>query len=139
MQHEVLSSDVTSSKTSCDNHDNLSNVIMGGKPGALPNSQIAAGMTRKLDIEMFAVAVGVSGESGVGSVGHHIEIIGENEIFYLPVSATILTAYEYDNRSNSFPQGYLSKGTRMIDNRPPSRDAIRPRRNHMYSDVSKQF
>ncbi|XP_046847429.1 sperm-associated antigen 17-like [Xenia sp. Carnegie-2017] len=218
MQHEVLSSDVTSSKTSCDNHDNLPNVIMGGKPGALPNSQflkiedpvrrkvqtasvigknntrgfelsppevdmgvlkeghtyvhsvilrnigidscrfkvrqpppstgikvlfnhgpIAAGMTRKLDIEMFAVAVGVSGESGVGSVGHHIEIIGENEIFYLPVSATILTAYEYDNRSNSFPQGYLSKGTRMIDNRPPSRDAIRPRRNHMYSDVSKQF
>ncbi|XP_046847396.1 uncharacterized protein LOC124441020 [Xenia sp. Carnegie-2017] len=39
MQHEVLSSDVTSSKTSCDNHDNLPNVIMGGKPGALPNSQ----------------------------------------------------------------------------------------------------
>ncbi|XP_046847401.1 sperm-associated antigen 17-like [Xenia sp. Carnegie-2017] len=40
MQHEVLSSDVTSSKTSCDNHDNLPKVIMGGKPGALPNSQL---------------------------------------------------------------------------------------------------
>ncbi|XP_046849179.1 sperm-associated antigen 17-like [Xenia sp. Carnegie-2017] len=88
---------------------------------------------------MFAVAVGESGESGVGSVCHHIEIIGENEIFYLPVSATILTAYEYDNRSNSFPQGYLSKGTCMIDNRPSSRDAILPRRNHIYSDVSEQF
>ncbi|XP_046849181.1 sperm-associated antigen 17-like [Xenia sp. Carnegie-2017] len=33
---------------------------------------IAAGMTRKLDIEMFAVAVGVSGESGVGSIFHKI-------------------------------------------------------------------
>ena len=55
------------------------------------------------------------------------------------ILSAILTAYEYDNRSNSFPQGYLSKGTRMIDNRPPSRDAICSRRNHMYSDVSKQF
>lgn len=52
--------------------------------------QVAAGMNTKLNIEIFAVAVGVSGESGVGSIGHHIEIVGETDIIYLPVTASIL-------------------------------------------------
>ena len=47
-------------------------------------------MNTKLNIEIFAVAVGVSGESGVGSIGHHIEIVGETDIIYLPVTASIL-------------------------------------------------
>ena len=47
-------------------------------------------MNTKLDIEIFAVAVGVSGESGIGSIGHHVEIVGETDIIYLPITASIL-------------------------------------------------
>ena len=47
-------------------------------------------MNTKLDIEIFAIAVGVSGESGIGSIGHHIEIVSETDIIYLPVTASIL-------------------------------------------------
>ena len=47
-------------------------------------------MAARLDVEIFAVAVGVEGTSGVGSVGHHIEIITETDALYLPVAASIL-------------------------------------------------
>ena len=47
-------------------------------------------MSARLDVEIFAVAVGVEGTSGVGSIGHHIEFISETDAFYLPVSASIL-------------------------------------------------
>ena len=56
-------------------------------------NQVAAGMAARLDIEIFAVAVGVEGSSGVGSIGHHIEIITESDALYLPVVASILFAY----------------------------------------------
>ena len=52
--------------------------------------QVAAGMSTVLDVEIFAVAVGVVGESGMGHVGHHIEIGTETDILYLPVTANIL-------------------------------------------------
>ena len=47
-------------------------------------------MAARLDVEIFAVAVGVEGSSGVGSIGHHIEIITETDALYLPVVASIL-------------------------------------------------
>ena len=47
-------------------------------------------MSARLDIEIFAVAVGVEGDSGVGSVSHHLEIITETDAMYLPVIASIL-------------------------------------------------
>jgi hypothetical protein len=47
-------------------------------------------MNTKLDIEIFAIAVGVVGESGVGQVGDHVEIVTETDIIYLPVYANIL-------------------------------------------------
>ena len=50
-------------------------------------------MAARLDVEIFAVAVGVEGSSGVGSIGHHIEIITESDALYLPVVASILFAY----------------------------------------------
>ncbi|KAK2570951.1 Sperm-associated antigen 17 [Acropora cervicornis] len=55
------------------------------KPGP-----VAAGMNTVLDVEIFAVAVGVVGESGLGHVGHHVEIVTETDILYLPVTANIL-------------------------------------------------
>lgn len=57
--------------------------------------QVAAGMNTKLDIEIFAVAVGVVGETGVGQVGHHVEIITETDVIYLPVYANILLNANY--------------------------------------------
>jgi hypothetical protein len=60
-------------------------------------------------------------------------------MFVLNNHAAILTAYEYDNRPSSLPQGYHSPGTQMIANRPPSREAIRPQRDHIYSNVAKHF
>lgn len=47
-------------------------------------------MSTKLDVEIFAIAVGVSGETGIGSIGHHVEIVGETDIIYLPITANIL-------------------------------------------------
>ena len=47
-------------------------------------------MSTVLDVEIFAVAVGVVGESGLGHVGHHVEIVTETDILYLPVTANIL-------------------------------------------------
>eukprot|EP00794_Sanderia_malayensis_P015506 gene15506-17085_t len=51
---------------------------------------IAAGMSVKLNLEIFAIAVGVEGDLGAGSISHHIEIITETDIIYLPVTASIL-------------------------------------------------
>ena len=43
------------------------------------------------DVEIFAVAVGVeSGSCGIGQISHHVEIISETDILYLPVIASIL-------------------------------------------------
>ena len=55
--------------------------------------QVAAGMSVPLTVEIFAVAVGVSGDSGVGQIGHHVEIITETDFLYLPVFANILSLF----------------------------------------------
>lgn len=47
-------------------------------------------MKAKLELVLYAIAVGVEGESGRGSIDHHIEITTETELMYLPVSADIL-------------------------------------------------
>lgn len=52
-------------------------------------------MNTVLDVEIFAVAVGVVGESGMGHVGHHIEIGTETDILYLPVTANILLVWTF--------------------------------------------
>jgi len=92
---------------------------------------VAAGMNTVLDVEIFAVAVGVVGESGLGHVGHHVEIVTETDILYLPVTATIMTVYEYEARYGDTLEG-LAQGTRRVPNRPPSRDPTRPRKEEDY-------
>ncbi|XP_078373230.1 sperm-associated antigen 17-like isoform X2 [Oculina patagonica] len=93
---------------------------------------VAAGMNTVLDVEIFAVAVGVVGESGLGHVGHHVEIVTETDILYLPVTATIMTVYEYEARYGDTQEG-LAQGTRRVPNRPPSRDPTRPRKEEDYA------
>lgn len=47
-------------------------------------------MQTTFDIEIFAIAVGVEGNcGGVGQISHHLEIITETDILYLPVVACI--------------------------------------------------
>lgn len=94
------------------------------KPGP-----IAAGMKAELEIELYAIAVGVEGDSGVGSISHDLEIVTETDILFLPISATVLTAHAYDNRNPNHPQGGKSPGTRLVSTKPPSTTGIiRPRR-----------
>jgi len=94
------------------------------KPGP-----VAAGMSIVFQVDIFAVAVGVEGLSGIGQVSHHIEIVTETDILYLPVIATIMTQYEYENPTAVTPRGGPSKGTLVLNTRPNSRDNItRPKK-----------
>ena len=57
--------------------------------------QIAAGMKADLVIEIYAIAVGVEGESGIGAISHSLEIITEVEYLFLPITANILATVCY--------------------------------------------
>ncbi|RUS91851.1 hypothetical protein EGW08_000422 [Elysia chlorotica] len=95
------------------------------KPGP-----VAAGMCVELALELYAIANGVEGESGVGSLGHVLEIITETDLLELPIVATILTAHEYDNPAVSHA-GMRNTNARLISTRPPaSTGIIRPRRDN---------
>ncbi|XP_078618505.1 sperm-associated antigen 17-like isoform X8 [Branchiostoma floridae x Branchiostoma japonicum] len=91
---------------------------------------IAAGMKADLSLEIYAIAVGAEGEKGVGQIAHHIEITTETDLMYLPVTATILTAAEHDNRSLGSPRGGKAPAAKLISTKPPSGQGIlRPRRD----------
>lgn len=53
-------------------------------------SQVAAGMEVRIEMEIFAMAVGVEGNNGIGKISHHVEITTETDIMFLPVIASIL-------------------------------------------------
>lgn len=95
------------------------------KPGP-----VAAGMKTEIDVEIYAIAVGVEGETGVGSIRHELEIVTESDIIFLPITATVLTAHEHDNRGPNSPQGGKSPGARLVSTKPPSNTGIiRPRKS----------
>ena len=52
--------------------------------------QVAAGMKAELRLELYAIAVGVEGESGVGTISHALEIVTETNILHVPIQANIL-------------------------------------------------
>nr|XP_006825433.1 PREDICTED: sperm-associated antigen 17-like isoform X3 [Saccoglossus kowalevskii] len=97
---------------------------------------VAAGMKAVLELELYAIAVGVEGGNGQGSIGHHLEIITETDLLYLPVSATILTANDYDDRCHNGQPPKLGPGVRILSTRPPSREGIiRPRKDPPYHKI----
>ena len=53
--------------------------------------QVAAGMVRQCEVELFAIAVGVVGNSGTGYVNHDLEVVSEANILQIPVRANILS------------------------------------------------
>ena len=48
-------------------------------------------MTRKCEVELFAIAVGVVGRSGTGRVSHNLEVVSETNTLHIPVLANILS------------------------------------------------
>ena len=86
--------------------------------------QIAAGLKAVLDLELFAIAVGVEGDTGVGRINHDLEIITETHHMYLPINAIVLTAHEYEH-SPVVPHGKLAPGVEYVTNKPRS-GIIRP-------------
>ena len=72
------------------NNNNILFSLMEVDVFSISHMQIAAGMKSTFDIEIYAMAVGVIGESGVGAVRHILEIITETSILHLPITANIL-------------------------------------------------
>ncbi|CAL1544731.1 unnamed protein product [Lymnaea stagnalis] len=90
------------------------------KPGP-----VAAGMSATLTLELYAIANGVEGESGVGRLGHVLEIVTETHTLGVPIVASILTANEYDNDSTA-----KETTARLISTKPPALTGIiRPRKD----------
>ena len=58
--------------------------------------QVAAGMKAEIKLELYAIANGVAGETGTGVMTHDLEIVTEASVMYLPITATIMTADEFD-------------------------------------------
>jgi hypothetical protein len=79
---------------------------------------VAAGMKTELNIEIFAIAAGVEGNRGVGCVSHSLEITTETDNLMLPITATVLTANEFDNRSENSPRGSKAPGVRLVSSKP---------------------
>jgi len=52
---------------------------------------VAAGLTRTLSVEIFAVAVGAIGEQGSGEVCHDLQIVTESDVIHIPIVAHILS------------------------------------------------
>lgn len=53
-------------------------------------------MKAELKLELYAIAIGVAGESGSGFMSHDLEICTETDVMYLPIRATVLTADQYE-------------------------------------------
>ncbi|XP_041115927.1 sperm-associated antigen 17 [Polyodon spathula] len=90
---------------------------------------VAAGMKTDLQIELYAMAIGLENPEGVGYIDHHIQIQTEPEIFFLPVTATVLTENVYESRPKEYPQGQAAAGVHLVSSNPSSRlGIIRPHR-----------
>ncbi|XP_078415737.1 sperm-associated antigen 17 [Cetorhinus maximus] len=94
------------------------------KPGP-----VAAGLATELEIELYAIAIGLESTEGAGYLCHHLEIQTEAEELFLPIIATVLTENVYKNRPKEFPKGGKAEGVRLISTDPTSRmDIIRHRK-----------
>ncbi|KAL1021782.1 hypothetical protein UPYG_G00017870 [Umbra pygmaea] len=88
---------------------------------------VAAGMKTELQVELYAMAIGLEEPAeGEAYISHHIPIKTESEILYLPISANILTASSHfittKDHTNRFQSG-VSKA-RLITSTPPVRRGV---------------
>ncbi|XP_075760956.1 sperm-associated antigen 17 isoform X3 [Pelodiscus sinensis] len=89
------------------------------KPGP-----VAAGLQAELEIEIYAMAIGVEGSEGSGEISHRIEILTERETLFLPVEATVLTGNIYECRPLGYPQGGKAAMVQLVSTSPGPRFRI---------------
>uniref|UniRef100_H3AXY7 Sperm associated antigen 17 n=1 Tax=Latimeria chalumnae TaxID=7897 RepID=H3AXY7_LATCH len=91
---------------------------------------VAAGMNVVLEIELYAMAIGLKGSEGAGHIAYDIEIQAETETLFLPDLIRVLTETIFENRSLDYPQGGPALGVHLISTVPSSRlGIIRPHRS----------
>ncbi|XP_059824386.1 sperm-associated antigen 17 isoform X2 [Hypanus sabinus] len=94
------------------------------KPGP-----VAAGLKTDLEVELYAMAIGLEHPEGAGYLCHYLEIQTEADELFLPITATVLTENVYKERPEEFPKGGKAAGVRLICTEPTFRmDIMRPRR-----------
>nr|XP_056704379.1 sperm-associated antigen 17 [Euleptes europaea] len=81
---------------------------------------VAAGLQTKLEIKIYAMAIGAERGQGMGQIHHHIEIHTEKETLLLPVDANILLRNIYDKRPPDYPQGGMAASVQLISTSPAS-------------------
>lgn len=83
-------------------------------------------MKAELKLELYAIAIGVSGESGSGYMSHDLEICTETDVMYLPIKATVLTSDQYEKYvttpSSPHPSYYFT--SKIANTRSPFYDII---------------
>ncbi|XP_040195424.1 sperm-associated antigen 17 [Rana temporaria] len=90
---------------------------------------VAAGMQTRLEVELFAMAIGLEGPEGAAECSHCIEIQSEVETLFLPVTATVLTEGVYESRMEGAENRDLGSGVKLISSSLQSRlELLRPRK-----------
>ncbi|XP_044305643.1 sperm-associated antigen 17 [Varanus komodoensis] len=79
---------------------------------------VAAGLQTELEVEIYAMAIGVKRDEGMGRIFHKIEIYTETETLFLPVEATVLTPSHYECRPPDYPQGEKASSVRLVSGSP---------------------
>nr|XP_042708063.1 sperm-associated antigen 17 isoform X3 [Chrysemys picta bellii] len=85
---------------------------------------VAAGLQAELEIEIYAMAIGVEGTEGSGEISHRIEILTERETLFLPVEATVLTGDIYEHRPQGYPEGGHAATVQLVSTSPIPRFRI---------------
>ncbi|XP_043394707.1 sperm-associated antigen 17 isoform X3 [Chelonia mydas] len=85
---------------------------------------VAAGLQAELEIEIYAMAIGVEGTEGSGEISHRIEILTERETLFLPVKATVLTGEIYECRPQGYPEGGKAAMVQLVSTSPTPRFRI---------------
>uniref|UniRef100_A0A670JY75 Sperm associated antigen 17 n=1 Tax=Podarcis muralis TaxID=64176 RepID=A0A670JY75_PODMU len=63
---------------------------------------VASGLQTELEVDIYAMAIGVEGSEGAGEVSHRIEIYTETETLFLPVEANILYCFSVQDKLVAF-------------------------------------
>ncbi|XP_060124850.1 sperm-associated antigen 17 isoform X2 [Zootoca vivipara] len=63
---------------------------------------VASGLQTDLEVDIYAMAIGVEGSEGAGEVSHRIEIYTETETLFLPVEANILYCFSVQDKLVAF-------------------------------------
>ncbi|XP_018425052.1 PREDICTED: sperm-associated antigen 17 [Nanorana parkeri] len=75
---------------------------------------VAAGMQTRLNLELFAMAIGLDGPEGAAECSHCIEIQSEVETLFLPITATVFTEGVYESHMEDAGNRGLGPGVKLV-------------------------